>query len=288
MSAPVKTLMYLSPVLCCLANLATNQSHCQARKPDASMQVNSPAMDSLMSMLQEAPDDVKEYYRITDSLSHVTSKTRPDESWSTPERHKYAYLLYKAKEYDPVLMDRYNRLRYLPIEGPRRTWFVGNRQIVRTVEDHDSNLLSFLVDASYLYSIVVQSLDSVSHVIAGVPRMTMPMVILHCRITKVWKGKKYGIGDRIDGFTSSWYGCRPPKKGSANIIAFFVMDPKEPVGGTCLVIGGAISGCSNVVYPVDSSAVHDENNTFGLGTIVTIKEFENGLRKDIETIESWK
>ena len=57
---------------------------------------------SLDSIINNSPANVKEYYRVFDSLARPTWKEYPYELWSNAELKKYASLIYEANEYDAV------------------------------------------------------------------------------------------------------------------------------------------------------------------------------------------
>ena len=284
-SIQVPNLPLLLAACCSFLIWATADSNSQARVSDLSKTANS---HELPTSLQGASDDVKAYYRATDSLMHPTWNTRVYESWSEGERHHYAYLLYSANEFDPVAKRKYDFERYAPVRAAKIQDVVSDREILKMVEDHESKALLLLIEIPYWYSVVAEGVDTILYSPIGEKKPTyIPGEVLHARVTKVWKGRGYKVGDRIDGYTLGMWGCQRFQKGSTYILGFCVKEKRDALKGAYLGIGG-LWECSEGFYPIKGGMVTDEGNIFGLGTEVRLEDFETSLMSNLKTIYSWR
>jgi len=277
-------MVFLFAASCCLVVWPTAYAFSQSRVVEQSKPANR---HELPTALLGAPDDVKAYYRVTDSLMHPTWNTRVNESWSERERHHYAYLLFRANEFDPVAKRKYDFERHAALRGTNTQDVISDREILKMIRDHDSKVLLLLIEIPFWYSVVAEGVDTILYSPIDAKKPTyVPGEVLHARVTKVWKGRAFKVGDQIDGYTLSMWGCQRFQKGGTYILGFCVKEKRDALKGAYLAIGG-LYDCSEGFYPIRGGMVSDEENIFGLGSQVRLEGFENALMSNLRTIASW-
>jgi hypothetical protein len=79
---------------------------------------------SQLDFLQKAPPNIREYYRVFDSLANPTWQKWVYESWSDDELKKYGSMIYDANEYDPIAKIKIDGKRNKDAMDAKTNYFV--------------------------------------------------------------------------------------------------------------------------------------------------------------------
>jgi hypothetical protein len=161
---------------------------------------SQPSDSSYIEFLKSAPANVKEYYQVFDSLANLTDVKVDPQKWSLDELMKYASLVYDANEYDPITQQKHwssckkiaNKTR-----GHHPTNFIDvYLEVKRRISEKHTQLLK----VAYWVTLVVDNIETLPYISKDGPDTKIIEYRVHGKVTEVWKGGKYNIGDEITGY----------------------------------------------------------------------------------------
>ncbi|MEM3062806.1 MAG: hypothetical protein QW303_04595 [Nitrososphaerota archaeon] len=251
--------------------------------------------------VQKAPEHVKLYYHVIDSLKHPTWQEKVEEKWTINDIKRYGFLLYECQDFDPIAKAKYNTqsgeerkriLRESNQSGLKKTqentqWYISDRTIIEKVEKEISPVTAWLIKVPIWLTIEI---DSVEKTIYQTPKTSPPpvtMYLAHSTIKRVWKGKIYKENNSITPYYMGGWIYPPMKKGETYIVGLSpIIRPWVP-DEVLLAIGGP-HNLNIFIYKIENGYVIDQNNKFLLGNKVEREKFETMLDGEIKKIKSWK
>ncbi|MBI5475177.1 MAG: hypothetical protein HY964_00385 [Ignavibacteriales bacterium] len=266
----MRRIIYISFVLLLWINISLSQQ----------------ADSSQAEFLQKAPTRVKDYYRVFDSLAHPTwNKSRPEE-WSDAELKKYASMIYDANEYDPIAKRKLDSIRFQTAFDAKTPYFVREVDVFNEIEKHLPIRYKRLISLPYFITIVVEDIENIKLPSWDRPTEILTSIIVHGRVTEVWKGKKYNVGDNITFYYLADWNYRGFVRGSSYVVSLFPVFDKR-TDSFILRLGG-YNTVQEAVFPIEQNNIIDVSNLFGLGKIVERKTFIDSLTSTINEIKSWR
>ncbi|MBA4311708.1 MAG: hypothetical protein C0417_03665 [Chlorobiaceae bacterium] len=241
---------------------------------------------SQIEFLQKAPPLVREYYRVFDSLAHPTWNIPLPEKWSNAELKKYASMIYDANEYDPIAKRKFDDNRYRAAKDAQASYVVRNVDVFQEIEKRLPKKYERLINLSYFMTIVVDDIETIQLPSWDHPTEILTRIIIHGRVTEVWKGKTYNASDNVTCYYDADWNYRGFTKGNSYIIALHPVFSKR-TNSFVLRLGG-YNTVQEVVFPIQNNDIIDESNLFGLGKTVTRKTFIDSLTSTINEIKSWR
>lgn len=238
------------------------------------------------NIINNAPATVKEYYRLFDELVEPTQLELDVHKWPLRQIKKYASFIYDANEYDPIVMDNYDNLRFAKAREFNRN-YVGDSHVIHELESRLSKKYAKLISHSYLMSVVVTDIDTLPFYLDEDPQSRFTEINIHAKITQVYKGEKFKIEDTVTCYYLTFWGYNKVVKGKQYIFALYPLREKRNPNIVLYALGGC-NGVEESCYPIDNNYIIDENNIFELGHTVKLSDFIYELEFIISEIKQWK
>jgi hypothetical protein len=235
-------------LLLLLLTINVSASYCQLRDVSQS------------EFLKNAPAGVKEYYRAFDSLAHPTWKGSVYKNWSLNELKKYSSVIYDANEYDPITKHKYDILRAKAARDAHTGW-VGDASVIQEVQKRVSEKHAALILNPSWLTIVADTTESIPSIISNNPILRWTEKKVRGKITQIWKGSQFSVGDIITMFyMKEWGYSRGLQKGNSYIVALYPI-LQDTSGEVKYAIGG-FSHVQRSIFPIENGCVIDEDNLF--------------------------
>ena len=127
-----------------------------------------------------------------------------------------------------------------------------------------------LITKPYWLTIIVEDIESSPYPIKELPGKYLNEIIIHGKVTEVWKGSSFKIGDNVTGY-SLWGMMTEIKKGSSCIVALSLVITQGDTGEVFEYGVGGPSTLQRSIFPIDGNYVIDKDNLFGLGNKVDLR-----------------